>query len=70
MDVLSLPVPGLSGWPASYEEETLLFAKQSDGSFQVTMARGKARANWRRQSSDNGFLVSMGGSSTREWGVF
>jgi len=70
MDVLSLPVPGSGGWPASYEDETLLFTKQSDGNFLVTMATGQVRANWRRQSTQDGFLVAMGGASSREWGVF
>ena len=70
MDVLSLPVPGSGGWPASYENQTLLFTKQSDGTFHVTMATGQARANWRRQSDQAGFRIAMGGASTREWGVF
>jgi len=70
MDVLSLPVPGSGGWPASYEDQTLLFTKQSDGTFLVAVAIGQARANWRGQSEQNGFRVAMGGASSREWGIF
>ena len=70
MDVLSLPVPDADGWPASYENRSLLFTKQKDGRFQITMAEGQARASWRRQCKRDGFLIAMGGASKREWGVF
>ena len=69
MDRLSLPVPGLRGWPARYDNETLLFTKSSDGSFLVAMASGGDRTRWKRQSKSNGFVISMP-NSKREWGVF
>lgn len=69
MDRLSLPVPGEQGWPAQYDNETLLFTKSGDGSFLVAMASGHDRTNWRRRSRVNDFLISMS-NSNREWGVF
>ena len=69
MDRLSLPVPGQSGWPEKYDDETLLFTKAADASFQVRMASRADRPAWRRQSQTNGFTVPMS-RNRREWGVF
>lgn len=69
MDRLSLPVPGEAGWPARYDNETLLFTKSADGSFTVRMASGNARADWKKQSESYGFTIRMP-RDQREWGVF
>jgi hypothetical protein len=69
MDRLSLPVPGENGWPAQYDDETLLFSKSADGTFLVTMATGRDRATWRQRSENTGFALPMSGGH-REWGVF
>jgi HKD family nuclease len=69
MDRLSLPVPGQAGWPARYDDETLLFTKSATGSFTVTMAGPGERATWRRQSQSTGLVIPMA-RNRREWGVF
>ena len=69
MDRLSLPIPGEDGWPAKYDGETLLFTKQPDLSFKVTMAQGPSRRSWIRRSRQSGFHVVMQ-QSNREWGAF
>jgi HKD family nuclease len=69
MDRLSLPVPGNEGWPDKYDYSTLMFSKWPDGSFRVTVANGRDRADWKRQSERNGFCLSMN-RNEREWGVF
>lgn len=71
MDVLTIPVPGENGAPASYDEETLLFSRRQHGSrteFGITVAAGTDAADWRQRSEDvDGLFVMKGG---REFGVF
>ncbi|HMN42737.1 MAG TPA: phospholipase D-like domain-containing protein [Phycisphaerales bacterium] len=69
MDRMSLPVPGQGGWPAAYDDQTLLFTKWEDGTFRVTMAAPGQRTTWRQRSQVTGFTWEMSGGR-REWGVF
>jgi HKD family nuclease len=70
MDVISLPVPE-SPWPATYDDQALLFTKASRGDelHFVMSVRTVARAGtWRKASTSEGTNYSM--RSGRRWGVF
>lgn len=67
MDVLTLPVPGAGG-PLAYDRKTLLFRRQADGRFMLTLAGRADKADWRRRSATKEASYKM--TSGRRWGVF
>jgi HKD family nuclease len=71
MDVLTLPVPGTSPWPAAYDRQHLLFTRVIEkGQVKYRLDIGGAAnvAQWKRTSRANGSAFRM--TSGREWGVF
>ena len=67
MDKLDLPVPDKEG-PATYRNQTLLFTRESDGSFRLSVGSTAEAAAWKHTSERNGTLFGM--QSGREYGVF
>ncbi len=67
MDKLTLPVPG-SGGPHRYDGKNLLFVRQNDGSFRLTLGTSVEKAGWLRASLGVGGRRRM--TSGRQWGVF
>jgi len=67
MDKLNLPVPGVEG-PANYENQTLLFQHQSDGTFLLRIGTPQQRRRWKEIPRAQGTLFTMQGG--REYGVF
>jgi len=67
MDKLTLPVPN-DGGPSTYDQKNLLFEKQSDGTFVLTLGTNTTKARWVRASKLAGGHRVM--TSGREWGVF
>lgn len=66
MDKLTLPVPGVQG--PIYENKTLLFQRQPNGSFILKIGTAKDIRVWKRNSYTQGTLYTM--KSGREYGVF
>jgi hypothetical protein len=74
MDKLDLPIPGVSA-PNDYRNLTLRFTRsvQTDGTVMYVLgvaAGAKDRTSWMRRSQQADALFSMGGGSSREFGVF
>lgn len=67
MDVLTLPVPDAGG-PAKYDQETLLFEKQANHSFVLSLGTTKDIRQWQQQSRKIDASFAM--TSDRQWGVF
>jgi hypothetical protein len=67
MDKLDLPVPGKEG-PATYRHQTLLFTRQPDGSFRLSLGSTPEVSIWKQASERLGTLFGM--RSGREYGVF
>ncbi len=67
MDKLDLPVPDKEG-PATYRNQTLLFTRESDGSFRLSVGSTAEAAAWKHTSERIGTLFGM--QSGREYGVF
>jgi HKD family nuclease len=67
MDRLSLPIPGEEG-PSAYLGTTLLFERQLDGSFRMTVGTSAQVRSWKARSQRQAtrFVMQRG----REWGVF
>lgn len=73
MDVLTLPVPGNAGAPAAYDQETLLFKRETRGGrvvFVLSLAGPGDENRWRRASTQVGGHYVMRGTDQREFGVF
>lgn len=72
MDVLTVPVPGVAGAPAQYDNETLLFRRVTDARarvrFIMSLAGPGDEAAWRKKSRAVGGHWRM--SSGREFGVY
>lgn len=67
MDKLDLPIPGVEG-PPSYSGETLLFTRESSGSFRLVVGTAAEITSWKARSRAAGTLFTM--RSGREFGVF
>src|SRR5205807_1645751 len=67
MDKLDLPIPGVEG-PPSYREQTLLFTRESPGTFRLTVGTPIDIAKWKVKSNAAGTLFTM--RSGRKFGVF
>jgi HKD family nuclease len=67
MDKLNLPIPGEAG-PETYENKTLLFEKQLDGTFKLRIGTRSDVRNWKKFSRRQGTLYGM--RSGREYGIF
>lgn len=67
MDKLDLPIPGQEG-PPTYRDQTLLFTREPDGSFRMTLGTSEEIANWKRRSQTRETSFQMRGG--REYGVF
>jgi HKD family nuclease len=67
MDKLNLPVPRIEG-PPSYENKTLLFQRQPDGSFILRVGKSKDVREWKNMSRKQGTLYTL--KSGREYGTF
>jgi hypothetical protein len=67
MDKLDLPVPDVEG-PPSYQNETLLFTRESPTSYRLTLGTAAEIADWKARSRATGTLFAM--QSGREFGVF
>lgn len=67
MDKLDLPIPGQEG-PATYQNTTLLFTRQADGSYVMQVGTPADVKSWKAASSDQSTLFAM--RSGREYGVF
>lgn len=70
MDVITLPVP-VSPWPASYDDQVLLFTKVTRGNalhYVLTVRSDAGARTWRNASKKQGTIFSM--RSGRRWGVF
>jgi hypothetical protein len=67
MDKLNLPIPGAPG-PVSYENTVLLFTRNSDQTFTLSLGTPVQIAEWKQKSNQQGTLYRM--QSGREYGVF
>jgi len=67
MDKLDLPIPGQEG-PPSYRNQTLLFSREPDGSYRMTVGKPEEITNWRNRSLTRGTSFQM--RSGRAYGVF
>lgn len=67
MDKLTLPIPGAGG-PRTYENKTLLFTREPNNVFELTIGTATDIAGWKRNSTVNGSLYTM--KKGREFGVF
>lgn len=67
MDKLDLPIPDQEG-PPSYSHQTLLFTREDDGSFRLTVGDATDIATWKARSREMNTLFAM--RSGREYGVF
>lgn len=67
MDKLDLPIPDREG-PPSYRNQTLLFTREADGTFQMTVGTPDQIASWKRNSQELGSSFQM--RRGREYGVF
>jgi len=67
MDKLNLPRPGIEG-PLNYSNKTLLFTRQSDGSFLLKVGTPREIRGWKKTSRLQGTFYEMQGG--REYGVF
>jgi hypothetical protein len=67
MDVLGLPVPGTEG-PPKYDQETLMFERRADNTFELTLGNASQVRQWQQKSAaiDADYRMSSG----RRWGVF
>jgi len=67
MDKLDLPIPGREG-PPSYGNQTLLFTRQPDGAFRMTVGSAAQIAEWKHRSNKLGASFRLQGG--RAYGVF
>lgn len=67
MDKIGLPIPSQQG-PPSYRNQTLLFSRESDGSYRLTLGSATQIAAWKQRSRILGTLYRM--RRGREYGVF
>lgn len=67
MDKLNLPRPGIEG-PLSYSNKTLLFTRQTDGSFSLKLGSKREIRGWKKISLTQKTFYEMQGG--REYGVF
>lgn len=67
MDKLDLPIPALEG-PPTYQNQTLLFARETPTSFRLSVGDAPEIATWKARSRAAGTLFRM--QSGREFGVF
>jgi len=67
MDKLTLPIPD-SGGPPSYDKKDLLFTRQSDGGFVLSLGTADNKKDWVRSSQAISGHRRM--TSGRQWGVF
>lgn len=67
MDKLNLPIPGSAG-PPSYKDSTLLFERESDGSFKLTVGTPEQIRFWKTLSDEQGSKYQL--RSGREFGAF
>lgn len=67
MDKLDLPIPQREG-PPSYRDQTLLFCRQPDGSFRLTLGTPAEIRSWTSRSHAQRTLFQMRGGRT--FGVF
>jgi len=67
MDKLDLPIPGQEG-PSTYRDQTLLFTREPDGSFRMTVGTPEEITNWKTRSRTMGTSFQM--RSGRAYGVF
>jgi len=67
MDVLTLPVPG-DGGPSAYDQRNLIFEKNSNNTYFLTLGTARNQADWIKASKAiNGYHRMTSG---RQWGVF
>jgi hypothetical protein len=66
MDKLNLPIPGAGG-PPGYSQETLIFEKRPDGSFDLRLGSPTQVRQCKAASRREGTLFTMQGG--RQWGV-
>lgn len=69
IDKLNVPPAGSRG-PLYYKNRTLLFTRQSDGTFAFVVGDRRQVTEWRRISRQRGLLHAMPGRKPREWGLF
>lgn len=67
MDKLTVPVPG-SGGPPSYDNQNLLFTRQPDGTFVLSLGSKTDKSAWKNASIGVDGYRKM--TSGRQWGVF
>lgn len=67
MDVVSLPIPG-DGGPEKYDQENLLFEKQSSDVFLLSIGSSRDKNRWISYSKKIDGYHEM--TSGRKWGVF
>jgi len=67
MDKLNLPIPGNPA-PATYENETLLFVRRTDGTYELSVGSADDIEEWKAKSRSQSTLFRM--TSGREYGFF
>jgi HKD family nuclease len=67
MDKLNLPIPGVET-PATYGNQTLLFRRRPDGTYDLSVGTQEDVAEWKARSTAQASIYEMRGG--REYGVF
>jgi hypothetical protein len=67
MDKLDLPIPGQEG-PDTYQDQTLLFRRESDGAFRMVLGTPEQISDWKARS--RAMETSFEMRSGRAYGVF